>query len=311
MATLQTTCITGFLNLCQATANLSAQGKLWFDTSDNYMKYSFNTNWAAEASMNTSHTLFAGGGTPTAALAIGNASKGRAVEEYNGTSWSTGGLVATGRDRTDSTGTQNAALIAGGNLPAPGITNTEEYNGSSWSAGGNLNVARLNNGLSGTQNAAVTFGGLFAINNTEEYNGSSWSNQSGMPAARYLFAGTGTQNSALSVGGGDTNFAYCPQVYEYNGSSWANGGNLNVAGLRHAGGTQNSTLAISGEASSAIDSCTENYNGSSWSTGITNTQPRKYGAIAANDASQILYFGSGTATESYTSTLRLAAYRLG
>ena len=63
------------------------------------------------------------------------------TEEYDGSSWATGGANINARYIGSNTGTVNAGLLVGGNTagtsgPAPYATAyTEEYDGSSWAAG--------------------------------------------------------------------------------------------------------------------------------------------------------------------------------
>jgi hypothetical protein len=53
-----------------------------------------------------------------------------ATEEYNGSTWTTGGTMNTARYQLGGTGTQTAALAFGGRDPVSNAT--EEYDGSSW-----------------------------------------------------------------------------------------------------------------------------------------------------------------------------------
>ena len=97
------------------------------------------------------------------------------TEEYDGTSWSTGGALITARQRLAGAGTQNEALTFGGAPTTIGInlSCTEEYNGSSWSAGGVLINARDSLAGAGTQTAGLAFGGHCAgtvQSCTEEYS---------------------------------------------------------------------------------------------------------------------------------------------
>ena len=65
-----------------------------------------------------------------------------ATEEYNGSSWSSGGNLIQSRNGLAGSGTQNATLVNGGSTPTI-VSCTEEYNGSSWSSGGARIVACL------------------------------------------------------------------------------------------------------------------------------------------------------------------------
>jgi hypothetical protein len=66
-----------------------------------------------------------------------------ATEEYNGTSWTSGGSLVTARDQLAGAGTQTAALAFGGYDGTVNTGATEEYNGSTWTSNPTgLNTAR-------------------------------------------------------------------------------------------------------------------------------------------------------------------------
>ena len=109
-----------------------------------------------------------GGGTQNAFLAHGGydntTGKGSLdTEEYDGSSWSTGGNMNYCRYDNSGTGTQNAGLAAGGYKGPPGgiQASTEEYDGTSWAYGGGLPISSRDMAMAGTQNAAVTAGSRF------------------------------------------------------------------------------------------------------------------------------------------------------
>ena len=126
------------------------------------------------------------------------------TEEYNGTSWSSGGALATGRMSLAGTGTQTAALAVGGSISTTATSCTEEYDGTSWSSGGALSTARRELAGAGIQNAALAFGGDVSgnVSCTEEYDGTSWTVGGALSTARNCLAGAGTPTSGLAAGGG-------------------------------------------------------------------------------------------------------------
>ena len=77
------------------------------------------------------------------------------TEEYDGSTWSTGGDLITARYFHGSCGTATAGLSFGGDL----IIGTEEYNGTSWSSGGDVIVTKRRQGSSGTQISALNIAG--------------------------------------------------------------------------------------------------------------------------------------------------------
>jgi hypothetical protein len=77
--------------------------------------------------MNNAKTEAAGAGLQTAALVFGgDPGAQKTTELYNGTSWTAGGNLNTGRRLLGGAGTQTSALAFGG-LESP--TATEEFTG--------------------------------------------------------------------------------------------------------------------------------------------------------------------------------------
>ena len=94
-------------------------------------------------------------GTQTSALAVN--SPPNITEEYNGSSWTSGGTTNTARPGISLSGTSNTdALAFGGN---PAISSAESYDGTSFAASADLATGRSNIGGVGTGPAALAFGG--------------------------------------------------------------------------------------------------------------------------------------------------------
>ena len=132
------------------------------------------------------------------------------TEEYDGSTWTEGGDVNTGRYALGGAGTQTAALAFGGvGSPPVGYTgSTEEYDGSSWTVNKTpyfLNQARSNMAGAGTQTAAWAAGGYADPGtnyyaNAENYNGTSWTAIPALNTARQSGRGGGTTNCFVSSG---------------------------------------------------------------------------------------------------------------
>ena len=131
-----------------------------------------------------------------------------AVENYDGTSWTSGTAINTARQLVGSAGIQTLALVCGGGATpaAAGTTNTansEEWNGSSWSEGNNLVTAiRGFAGMNGLQTAAVMMGGAAPSNSTaiQTYDGTSWSTSPAtLATARNSGAGTTGQPGTVGL----------------------------------------------------------------------------------------------------------------
>ena len=69
-------------------------------------------------------------------------------------------LLTTSRRNQGGAGTQNSAVIYGGDNTSNTAMLTEEWNGHSWSASGDLNTAKAARVGTGTQNAAIAGAGV-------------------------------------------------------------------------------------------------------------------------------------------------------
>ena len=213
--------------------------------------------------------------------------------------WASSSPLATAKHSVMGSGTQTAALAAGGATPT--YTNaTEEYNGSGWSGGGNMGTARGAGGSCGTQTATLIFGGYYTPpgsykTETELYNGTSWAEQPDISTARYNQGnGVGTSTAALYFGG--YNGTNLNNTEEYNGSSWTAGGVYPTTARDLGGaGTQTAALGMGGYTPPAPGSktlglsCT--YDGSSWSSGPTMNTGRSQ--LACGGSSQTAGIGAG------------------
>jgi len=314
----------GKINVVSSDPSNPIEGQVWFNTTSETLKYrSINLlgTWSSGGNLATSRGGVAGSsnGTQTTAAAFGGNIGGSpppsgvvstATEEYDGTSWTSGGSLSTARSYLGGAGTQTSALAFGGLGPqgqtgSPGTvrTETEEYNGTSWTSGGPLGTAKYGVGSCGTQTVALSFGGASTnpfinlgpntiSNVTQEYDGTTWTAGGNYPTTILGAAAAGTQTSALGFGG----FAPGAQniTNEYNGTSWTAGGNLGTARYYLGGaGTQTSALGFGGFAPGAL-TATEAYNGTSWSTegsmttgrGSTATSGTQTAALAAGGAPQ-------------------------
>jgi len=266
--------------------------------------------WSTGGNMITSRNNSAGAGTQNAGLTFGGqigsgfgATYSDNTEEYNGSSFATGGVLSCGRSLWGSgIGTQNAALATGGEAAYTGeLTCTEEYDGTSWAAGGALTTKQGRAGGAGTQNAGLLFGGAGVSNCTlctQEYNGSTWSTGGNLISALSKMGGSGTQNAGLAVGGEDSGGVIaCTE--EYNGASWSAGGALITARYElGVAGIQNNTMAAAGFSSTGnvSSTATELYDGTSWSTSTATPSGGEAFAAAGDGTAGLLMGINGTAT---------------
>ena len=168
-----------------------------------------------------------GTGTQTAALAIGGQPTPTTTTtyEYDGSTWSEGGTLNTGRYAAGAAGTQTAGLTFGG---SPGGTATEDYDGSTWTTSpATLGTARETGAIGpmGTNTAALLAGSPGASVLTEEYHVSTnaitagaWASGGALPGSgrQGYGVGTGTQTATIIAGGPPTT----TQTQFYDGASW-------------------------------------------------------------------------------------------
>ena len=195
------------------------------------------------------------------------------VQGIGTSTWSSSGNLPVGNTATSMFGTQNAAIMAGGQALSPGpapTANTLEYGGLSWISLPTLaSGARKHLAGCGTTTAGVVFGGTPPVTaNTEEWNGSSWSEQNNMGTARYKNspAQNGVQTAALSVGGTLGSSPYqTNNVEEYDGSSWTAVTVLPATVNQMSGiGIQTAYLGVGG---SPYLTAGFEYDGTNWTAG--------------------------------------------
>ncbi len=214
-----------------------------------------------------------------------------------------------------------------GSLTSPGLMWFNQTSGSVrftfnntgsgvWSVGGTMITARGELSGAGIQENALAFGGRIPgnpiVSCTEEYNGTSWSSGGNLITVRWLGAGAGTQNAALLAGGGTSTSAFSgtPSTEEYDGISWASGGSLIIARVNLFGnGTQNAALAVGGYNPAGpaptfpACSCTEEYNGTTWTAGGTLIVARLNAGATGTQNSSVAFGGTNpgivASTEEY------------
>ena len=233
------------------------------------------------------------------------------VQGIGTSSWSSSGNLPVGNTATSMFGTQNAAIMAGGQALSPGpapTANTLEYGGLSWISLPTLaSGARKSLGGCGTTTAGLVFGGFPpTTGNTEEWNGSVWSEQNNLNTPRGELGGAGTQTAGLAIGGDEPPSRNATE--EYNGATWSTAGvgTLTTARCSLGGaGTQTAALAFGGAGGSA---CTEEYNGATWST-VNPLSSARYELGGAGTQTAALAFGGSpvtNATEEYSPSTTLA-----
>jgi len=325
MAQLSSLTVTSSFDWNATTENTSSAGYMWFDNGD--FKISRNAGvWSTGPNMICGRSGpggLKGAGAQNAALSFGGAVPGNRTnltEEYDGSSWSAGGVLPLGIGFLGGTGTQNAALQAGGHTPtAPSfISCASEYNGSSWSAVGSLISGRDRAAAAGLQDSGITWGGRnpsisSLMTCTEEYNGTSWSAGGALSGGARYHAGTGTQNATLSAAGQHCipTGATCTIGYtlEYNGSSWSSGNNQinDRRYLNSLGGNQGEAVLMKGRIGPSASALTEGWDGIVWSTQNTANVATQFSSAAGSTSAAIVHGNDDctTSTELYTAQMHI------
>lgn len=241
------------------TAVESYNGTSW--TNSNALPVAFYSGFSMGT---TTAGLRAGGNKSTAQY--GPDPNSDESEEYNGSSWTSGGTLTQVQHLGASAGTQTAGLLWAGKTGAsPPTTPTlvsQEYNGTSFATGGSVPSVRIRTMGTGTQTAAINFGGHPStpnqdLNQSATYDGSSWTTGPNLALARNAAMGAGTSTLAICGGG----YMYAPPpggtaaTEWYDGTSWANIANNVSSGPRAfsgPGGTAASNaLAVGGNPAAA------------------------------------------------------------
>ena len=220
------------------------------------------TAWTEVNDLNAAQLAMGSAGTSTSGMsALGAASPGANVEDWNGTSWSSNPhSLNSARQFPGGDGPSNDSALMVGGEPSPNSAKTEIYNGSSWTEVNDLNDGRNQLAAVGTTTAALAVGGSPNNQSAELWNGTSWtevadlanggpgSGASGDSALAIAFAG---QNPVIA-----TNEAW-------NGTSWTEVADL--ANARNFFGSSNnsgntSAFAASGENDSTLINNTEEWS---------------------------------------------------
>jgi hypothetical protein len=286
-------------------------GQTWYNSPSKDLKYTGVTaaTWATGGNLNTAGYQAAGFGTQTDAVMAGRTPLSTAVEEYNGTSWTS---VTSYPSPTVSGnrgfGVQTAGVSVGGEGGAPIVTrsDTQEYNGSTWTSGGGYPTAVSVLYSCGTATAGLCASGSPNVNQANEYNGTSWST-GGTPASSGRNNGaTGGIQTAAYMAGGSPVASFGGVTEEYDGTSWSAGGTLATpAGANSGFGTLTNGVSVGGE--NPVDGAlnvTQIYNGTTWSTSTNLPRTVTNYAVSGQNSpgsAGIIYGGPGSAqTDEFT-----------
>jgi len=281
------------------------------------------TSWSNKPSMATARIYLTRAGDSSSSGLASAGNSGSAVgttEEFTASTntitaaaWASGGdLNTAGRAGAAGSGTQTAAIIAGGGLGTV-INNAESYDGSSWTNLPTIGTAR--GYMAGATNAPYTatlvFGGATGpggpyVNNSEEYSGSSWAEGNNLNTARGYLAGFGIQTAAVAAGGTAPNPSPPSRqnaAEEYDGTNWTSVTNVPAAANAWGGcGTQTAGLVIGDVPMKGLL-----YDGTNWTTIPTLNTSGNYNKVfgtysSAMTAGRNPTPAAGTAVEEWNGT---------
>ena len=202
--------------------------------------------------------------------------------------WAAGNDLNTAKTEMGSAhdGTQNAALVFGGDNPTPGyLQQTESYDGTSWAEVADLLVSHSVPGGLGTQTAAMCVSGLSSTptqKEVETWDGTSWTEGNNVLTFRFGGNATGTTTAALIAGGttqtpGGNTRLDLTEIWD--GTSWTETADLQGPSTYGGSvGTTTSALQFAGQIAggSLTSDKTESWNGTSW-TEVNDLNTARYG----------------------------------
>ena len=321
------------------TASLLAGG--FASTSRNETEVWNGSSWTEVNNINTARENLCNStaGSSTSGLIFGGYAGGAVAitEEWDGSSWTESGDLNSAKYEVAGTGTQTAAISAGGN---PRQTNVEQYNGSSWTEITDVNTARTGSSAAGLYTDTIVFGGNIAPGGTntaktEFWNGTSWTELSDLSAAKTL-GNTGmgtTTSSSLYFAGispapaivGTTEEWTAPSTFnqitegqlffnsttntfketitDFPAATWASGGSLNTArdGLLGGAGTQSAGQVVGGRGPSGPgdnQAVNELYDGTSFTESADLNTARRFLTVFGATNTASVTAGGYTTTES-------------
>lgn len=282
--------------------------------------------WIDGGSLNDSPSFFCPiVGIQTAAMRAGGftgtvgTDAQNAVENYDGSSWTTGTDIPTARGLGVIAGTQTAAILAGG---SPGVvTDSFLWNGSSWTATNSLLEAKQNAAPAGVSTAMLASGGADGTpgtggftENVQTWDGTNWSSAEDLTTARSNVRGWGTNTDAIAAGGRTRAPSSTNLCEQYDGTSWSATANLGTAVYLGGtgGGTSGSTAGCYFGGGHPLKSATEEYNAiltsataPSWTAGGNLGTGRYILAGAGTQTAGLVFAGfptPGGNTEEYNGT---------
>ena len=241
------------------------------------------SSWTEIVDLNTTRCCGMASGTSTVCIFAGGPGTPRSavVESFDGTSWTTGPSMSTGRNnaatgRTAATST--ATLVAAGSIGGSpdSTTVTEEYGDDApYIAATVVKEGQMwYNSAADALKVYGTGGGISTA---------AWASGGNLNDGRSSLTGIGIQTATVAVSGQDTATTVIASVEEYNGTAWTEVTDIPVA-LKYpgAGGILTAGWVAGGLSTapgSAFSAETYEYDGTNWtdSGNINTTRYTAYG----------------------------------
>ena len=210
------------------------------------------TTWTTTPALNTSGAprYYPGslGTSQSAGMIIGGEPGVAVSETWNGSAWSEGSNINTGRNFMGGCGITTAGIIAGGLQPSLSAK-VETYNGTSWAEAQDVPTSLSGNQMGGTSTAAISVSGMDTAPNTvtavtNEWDGTSWAAVNSVNTARDMMGGDGPTIATTLIYGGQVPPSTKQTLTEkYNGTSWTEVADLST-GRRSYGSAGNSSASV-------------------------------------------------------------------
>ena len=218
------------------------------------------TSWTVSpGTLTTGRTGGGGAGvSSTSAIMFGGfippATRSDVSETWNGSTWTEGNNLNSGRNDTSGSGIVTAAFcVAGYDGPSSSAV-METYDGTCWTETNNLNRSTSGGVAMGLTTAGIYAGGPSPSALVETWDGTSWTEVGDLNSGRYKGSGAGNSSNTANIifGGGEPVPTDGAKTESWNGTAWTELADLSTALIGNGGcGTNTVGLNVGGSTSPA------------------------------------------------------------
>ena len=218
------------------------------------------TSWTVSpGTLTTGRTGGGGAGvSSTSALMFGGfippSTRTDVSETWNGSTWTEGNNLNSGRNDTSGSGIVTAAFcVAGYDGPSSSAV-METYDGTCWTETNNLNRSTSGGVAMGLTTAGIYAGGPSPSALVETWDGTSWTEVGDLNSGRYKGSGAGNSSNTANIifGGGEPVPTDGAKTESWNGTAWTELADLSTALIGNGGcGTNTVGLNVGGSTSPA------------------------------------------------------------